>query len=239
MLDISAVTKRFSGVSALQDLSLSVAAGHIYALLGPNGAGKTTTMHVILGFLSPDHGRIIVDGRDRTHEPVGANRDVAYLPEQVALYPLLTGLENLAFFTDLSDQCWSPADLRRMLMEAGLPEQALSARTATYSKGMRQKVGLALALAMKAKVLLLDEPTSGLDPQAIDDLTAHLRLLSQQGVAVLLATHDLWFATATASCVGMLYRGRLVAEQGLMDGTDSDVERFYIEALRRSREMEQ
>jgi ABC-2 type transport system ATP-binding protein len=160
-------------------------------------------------------------------------RLLAYIPEQVMLYKTLSGLENLAYFTALAGRDdYGEDDLRGFLAQAGLQEEAHARRVATYSKGMRQKVGIALALAKDAKALLLDEPTSGLDPSASFEFSALLRALSGRGVAVLMATHDLFRAKEAATRVGLMRGGRLVRELSGAALAEADLEALYLEHMR-------
>ena len=150
MLETIKLTKRFSGQTAVHKLNLKIEAGEIFALLGPNGAGKTTTINLLLGFLSPEEGEARVDGANVAADPIAARRKLAYIPEQVMLYPRFSGIENLDYFSSLGGRRRSRAELLELLSRAGLPEEPALRRVSTYSKGMRQKVGIALALATEA-----------------------------------------------------------------------------------------
>ncbi|CAK9039504.1 Probable ABC transporter ATP-binding protein NosF [Durusdinium trenchii] len=168
--------------------------GEIVCLLGANGAGKTTTINLFLGFLEPSSGGAFVNGLNVGQAPLETKKHLAYIPEQVALYPQLSGMENLDYFLRLSGIRKSRIQLISILKEAGLDEKATSRRASSYSKGMRQKVGIAIALAKNAKALLLDEPLSGLDPSAANALCVSLRRLRDEGRAILMATHDVFRA---------------------------------------------
>ncbi len=231
-LEARGLTKRFGGNSAVDALDLAIAPGEVYALLGPNGAGKTTTINLFLGFLSPDAGAALIDGLDVRAEPLETKRRLAYLPEQVALYPALTGTENLRYLAALAGHDLPDAELARLLDRAGLQREAHGRRVSTYSKGMRQKVGIALAIATDARALLLDEPTSGLDPAAAFELSALLRELSGRGVAVLMATHDLFRAKDVATRVGLMRAGRIVRELSGEELAGADLEALYVEHIR-------
>ena len=165
-------------------------------------------------------------------EPLETKKRLAYIPEQVMLYRNLTGLENLEYFTALAGhEDYSREQLRGFLVEAGLPEDAVDRRVSGYSKGMRQKVGIAVAVAKKAKALLLDEPTSGLDPKASNEFSELLQRLSGEGVAVLMATHDLFRAKETGTHVGIMKQGRLVARLTTEEIGHADLERLYLEHM--------
>ena len=232
MLEAQQLTKKFASHTALHQLSLRVGAGEIFALLGPNGAGKTTTINLFLGFLEPDAGEARVGGASVAANPIAARRQIAYIPEQVVLYPRFTGVENLDYFSTLAGRRHTTEELLSLLKKAGLPKDAAERRVGTYSKGMRQKVGIALALATEAKALLLDEPTSGLDPEASHEFSQLLRRLAGQGVAILMATHDLFRAREDASRVGMLVGGKLIAEYGNHEIKNADLEKLYLKHLR-------
>ena len=233
MLEANALTKRYNGVTALNALTLTVAPGDVFCLLGANGAGKTTTINLFLNFITPTSGSALVNGLDVTKEPLETKRHLAYIPETVMLYKNLTGLENLEYFAALAGK---PDLTREQLIgyfrEVGLAVEAADRRVGTYSKGMRQKVGIAIALAKGAKALLLDEPTSGLDPKASNEFSDLLRRLSGNGVAVLMATHDLFRAKESGTRVGIMKHGTLVAQHTTDEFGHADLERIYLEHMR-------
>jgi ABC-2 type transport system ATP-binding protein len=229
MLEAVDLTKRYDGHVALNRLNLTVRAGEVFCLLGANGAGKTTTINLFLNFIAPSAGTASIDGLDVTKASIASKRLVAYIPEQVMLYRNLTGLENLEYFTALAGHAPPRGVLVGLFRQVGLPLGAESARVHTYSKGMRQKVGIAIALAKQAKALLLDEPTSGLDPKASNEFSALLRRFSDQGLAVLMATHDLFRAKESGTRVGIMKHGTLVATLSTRDIGHADLERLYLE----------
>lgn len=231
MLTTENLTKRFNSFTAVDDLCLSVAAGEIFALLGPNGAGKTTTINCFLGFLTPDQGRVLVDGLDVSTHALESKRRLAYIPEQVNLYGHFSGVENLAYFNELGGARHDDVTLRKFLSEAGLQADAHDRRVSVYSKGMRQKVGIAMALAKSAKALILDEPTSGLDPSASHEFTILLQRFAARGAAVLMATHDLFHAKQVASRVGIVRHGKLVHALTAAELSHADLERLYLEVM--------
>jgi len=232
MLETLKLTKRFNGHVAVNELNLNIKPGEVFALLGPNGAGKTTTINLLLGFLTPDAGEARVNGARVAADPIAARRQLAYIPEQVMLYPRFTGLENLDYLSTLGGRRHTREELLLLLKRAGLPAEAADRRVATYSKGMRQKVGIALALATEARALLLDEPTSGLDPAASHEFSRLLRKLAGQGVAVLMATHDLFRAREDATRIGILLDGQLAGDYAVNDIKHVDLEQLYLEHLR-------
>jgi ABC-2 type transport system ATP-binding protein len=232
MLATENLTKRFNGTTAVDKLNLTIAPGELFALLGPNGAGKTTTINCLLGFLQPDEGRAVIDGLDVAREPLETKRRLAYIPEQVNLYGYFSGVENLAYFSELAGHRYADADLRRFLSESGLQTEAHDRRVSGYSKGMRQKVGIAIALAKQAKALLLDEPTSGLDPSASHEFSQLLRELRERGIAILMATHDLFRAKQDATRVGIMRHGRLAHTLTAAELSHADLEKLYLETMR-------
>jgi ABC-2 type transport system ATP-binding protein len=233
MLEAHALTKRYNGVTALNALTLTVAPGDVFCLLGANGAGKTTTINLFLNFITPTSGTALVNGLDVTREPLETKRHLAYIPETVMLYKNLTGLENLEYFAALAGKPdLSREQLIGYFREVGLAVEAADRRVGTYSKGMRQKVGIAIALAKGAKALLLDEPTSGLDPKASNEFSDLLRRLSGGGVAVLMATHDLFRAKESGTRVGIMKHGTLVAQHTTDEFGHADLERVYLEHMR-------
>ena len=231
MLEAQKLTKRFQDRVAVDRLDLRVEPGEIYALLGPNGAGKTTTINLFLGFLTPDSGDARIAGTSVAEDPVGARRKLAYIPEMVSLYPRFSGVETLDYFSRLGGHARRHEELYDLLGRAGLAREAADRRVGTYSKGMRQKVGIALALATGAKALLLDEPTSGLDPAASHEFSRMLRKLADDGVAILMATHDLFRAREDASRIGIILNGRLLAQYSRDEIKDQDLEKIYLERL--------
>jgi ABC-2 type transport system ATP-binding protein len=250
MLEIANLTKRFGARTALCDLTMSVAPGEVYALLGPNGAGKSTTIGCILGFVAPDSGRITIgDGSLPVAEAAIAH--AAYISENVALYEKLTGVENVSLFLSLQGKKPNVREIEAMLNEADVPQDAWHRLAETYSKGMRQKVGVVMALAKGAvgsmggvdsggssgiegagaRLLVLDEPTSGLDPLASVAFGKLIRKLASNGTAVLMATHDLFRAQEMADRCGMLVDGRLVGEWKRESLSVGELERVYLSTL--------
>ncbi len=233
MISLEALTKTFPGSSApaVNPLPLRVAPGELFALLGPNGAGKSTTLNCLLGFLKPDSGVARLGTLDVAAHGAETKRLLAYIPEQINLYNTFTGLENLAYFSELAGHRYTDAQLRAFLVESGLQTEAHARRVGTYSKGMRQKVGIAIALAKQAKALLLDEPTSGLDPSASHEFSQLLRTLRTRGVAILMATHDLFRAREDATHVGIMRHGQIVHTLTAVEIASTDLEKLYLELM--------
>ena len=210
VLEARQLTKRYGERLALDSLDLQIAAGEVYCLVGANGAGKTTTISLFLNFISPTSGGAFVNGICIAEDPALAKRHLAYIPETVSLYGQLTGMENLDYFATLAGYRLKKVDKLSLLERAGLCSEDANRRAREYSKGMRQKVGIAIALAKNANAILMDEPTSGLDPQASNELSALVEQLGQQKTTVLMATHDLYRAKKVASNIGIMRQGRLV-----------------------------
>jgi len=206
------VTLAYRDHRVLDGLSLSVAGGSITALLGGNGAGKSTTLSVLLGFARPLSGEAAVCGIDPAADPDAVRRRIAYLPENVALYEHLSATENADYLLALSGQRQDRGAITDAFAAAGLQERAWNGRLGSFSKGMRQKVAIAVALLREVPVLLLDEPTSGLDPRATADFNALLARVRDRGTAVLMVTHDLLSAADVADRIGFLEAGRLADE---------------------------
>lgn len=231
MLQAIDLTKRYGDHEALKGLNLTVNSGQIYCLLGANGAGKTTTINLFLNFVSPSGGTARVNGLDVTSEPQASKRYLAYIPEQVTLYGNLSGLENLEYFAKLGGHSYRAEEYRAFLTRCGLQAEAMDKPVKAYSKGMRQKVGVAIALAKQAQALLLDEPTSGLDPKASNEFSALIQELQADGAAILMATHDLFRAKETGTQIGIMREGRLVQELVADEVSHADLERIYLEHM--------
>jgi ABC-2 type transport system ATP-binding protein len=204
----------------LDGLSLTVAQGEIYALLGGNGAGKSTTLAALLGFLKASSARIAVDGIDPVQAADEARRRIAYLPENVALYEHLSARENVDYFLALAGEPHSAEEREAAFEAVGLQADARDRRLSGFSKGMRQKVAIALAVVRQVPVLLLDEPTSGLDPRATADFNTLIGRLKERGTAILMVTHDLLGAADCADRIDFLDKGRIVEEVGRAQGYD-------------------
>ncbi|MBM5812673.1 MAG: ABC transporter ATP-binding protein [Gammaproteobacteria bacterium] len=229
MLEAHGLTKRYGDTLALDTLHLSVGAGEVYCLLGANGAGKSTTISCFLDFVRPDAGSAMIGGTVVAQDPIGTKRRLAYIPETVMLYGNLSALENLEYFATLATGGRPVrAELAQHLRTAGLTDAQLEQRVGGFSKGMRQKVGIAIALAKGADVLLLDEPTSGLDPKASNEFHRLLGLMRDRGAAVLMATHDLFRAKESGTRIGIMKAGRKVAELRADEIGHADLEQLYL-----------
>ena len=211
-LALSQITKTFGAVRALDAVSLHLAPGERLALLGHNGAGKSTMMKIILGLIGADGGEVPVMGA--SPGSAAARRATAYLPENVAFHPALTGLEQIGHYLRLRGE---PASKAPALLDRVGLGHAGKRRIGTYSKGMRQRVGLAQALIGRPGLLVLDEPTSGLDPVSRRDFYALLDGLAADGASILLSSHALTEVEARTDRIVILSRGVVVAEGRLED----------------------
>lgn len=233
MLQAIDLSKKYQNHVALSNLNLTVRPGEIYCLLGANGAGKSTTINLFLNFIQPSSGKAYINETDVTAHPLTTKKYLTYIPENLTLYPSLTGLENLDFFCGLSDKKFKKEELGEFLNQAGLQPDFFNKRVSTYSKGMRQKVGIALAIAKNAKVLLLDEPTSGLDPKASNEFSELLLKMKAIGVATLMATHDLFRSKDTGTHIGIMRQGKLLECFRSDDISFENLEKLYLRHMHR------
>jgi ABC-2 type transport system ATP-binding protein len=231
ILEAKKLAKSYAEKQALKPLDLSLRYGEIFSLLGPNGAGKSTTINLFLGFIAPTGGSAFINNIEVAHNVTEVKRYLAYIPEQVVLYPNLTGLENLSLLSSLAGFNYTRNELEDLLINAGLQPDAMAKRTSAYSKGMRQKVGIAAAVAKKAMVLLLDEPTSGLDPKASNEFSELLLRLSKEGTAVFMATHDIFRAREVSNRIGIMKDGQLVHELASGDMDAYELEKLYLDYM--------
>ena len=201
-----------AGRRVLNGISFSVGKGEVYGLLGGNGAGKSTTLLSFLGLLPVEQGSLKVNGRGVADDPTAARGAIAYLPESASLYEHLSARENLDYFLKLAGASCEPASMESALDQVALAQDARGRHLKHYSKGMRQKVAIALSILRSTEILLLDEPTSGLDPVAIDEFHDLVRALVDGGKTILMVTHDVYGACQVADRIGLLRDGRLVGE---------------------------
>jgi ABC-2 type transport system ATP-binding protein len=232
VIEARRLTKAFNGVAAVDALDLTITAGEVFCLLGANGAGKTTTINLFLNFVEPTSGEACISGLNVVEHSIETKKRLSYIPEQVTLYRNLSGLENLRFFSRLAGAAAdSDQELLSILTQSGLTEDQARKPVATYSKGMRQKIGIAITVAKKAEALLLDEPTSGLDPKASNDFSTLITNLAGRGVAILMATHDLFRAKETGHRVGIMKHGRLVEVLDTTTLDHTDLEQIYLKHM--------
>lgn len=230
MMEAENLTKRYEdGVLGLDHISFSVNPGEIFAMLGANGAGKTTTINLFLNFIDPTEGEARIDGTVTHRDPLAAKHKVAFVSENVMLYPQFTAIQNLDFFARLGGRNdYSKQDYRDVLLRVGLQEEAHDKRLRGFSKGMRQKCGIAIAILKDAPAILLDEPTSGLDPKAGFEFLRLLEQLRDENKAVLMCTHDIFRAKEIADVVGIMNMGRLVMQRGREELLGENLEKLYL-----------
>lgn len=213
IIETHGLTKRYDTVTAVDQLDLSIYRGEVFGLLGPNGAGKTTTTLMLLGLTEPTEGTAAIAGHDCTREPLAVKSMVGYLPDNVGFYTDMTGRENLRFTGRLNGLSGDALEARidGLLRRVGL-EDAGDRKTGTYSRGMRQRLGIADVLIKDPRVIIMDEPTLGIDPEGMRDLLALIRRLSTQDQrTILLSSHQLQQVQQICDRVGIFVEGRLIA----------------------------
>lgn len=207
------LTKKYGDFVAVDSLNLEVRTGEVFGMLGPNGAGKTTTILMLLGLTEPTSGSVRVLGLDPARKPLSVKSRVGYIPDQVGFYDELTARENLTYIARLNGIPGSQISQRvdEVLARVGL-EKVASKRVGAFSRGMRQRLGLADVLVKQPQLIIMDEPTSGLDPEASHEFLAMIRNLRDDGITILLSSHLLHQVQATCDRVGLFNRGKMVLE---------------------------
>jgi len=214
IIELVNLTRRYGKFTAVDSLNLSIRKGEIFGLLGPNGAGKSTTILMIMGLTEPTAGSVTVCGINSTTNPIGVKKIVGYLPEDVGFYDDMTGLENLKYTAMLNGLSWREAILmaEEMLIKVGLHD-AVNKKAGKYSRGMRQRLGLADVLIKNPKVIILDEPTLGIDPKGIHEFLDLIVSLSRKdGLTVLFSSHHLHYVQQVCDRAGLFVGGKLLAE---------------------------
>jgi ABC-2 type transport system ATP-binding protein len=225
------LSKQYNHVAALSGLNISVQKGEIFCLLGQNGAGKTTTINIFLGFLKASSGMALIKGVPVEINGETTKKYIAYIPEVVQLYPHLTGIENLDFFSQMAGFRYSREELGMLLEKTSLQKEAHNKKLAAYSKGMRQKVAIAIAVAKSADLILMDEPTSGLDPKATAEFTRICKELAAKGKTIMMATHDIFNAVNVGTRIGIMKEGRLVHTLDAKSVTADELQKIYLETI--------
>src|SRR5690554_101380 len=213
VIELKELTRRYGDFTAVRSLNLSVHKGEIFGILGPNGAGKSTTILMMLGLAEPTSGTVEVCHINATTSPVAVKRKVGYLPEDVGFYEDLTGIENLMYTARLNRLTESEARRRagELLLEVGLPADAQK-KVGKYSRGMRQRLGLADVLIKDPEVIILDEPTLGIDPTGVTEILELIADLNRdKGLTILLSSHDLHQVQKICNRVGLFVDGRMIA----------------------------
>jgi ABC-2 type transport system ATP-binding protein len=214
LIETRGLTKVYEDRVAVDGIDLAVSAGEVFGLLGPNGAGKTTTILMVLGLAEPTSGKVRVGGLDPARTPLAVKRQVGYLPDAVGFYDDITGRQNLRYTADLNEIPRSEAEDRidQLLEEVGLTDAA-DLPVGAYSRGMKQRLGVADALLKDPRVVILDEPTASIDPQGVAEMQELIRKLAvEDGRAVLLASHLLHQVQQVCDRIAIFVEGRIVAE---------------------------
>jgi len=219
MIKTANLTKKYNGFVAVKNLNLEVYSGEIFGLLGPNGAGKTTTILMLLGLIPPTAGYAWIDGYSVTEEPIEVRKRVSLLPENLGLYDELTARENLNFTAELNGITGIEREKRveELLAKVGLEEWG-DVKVGKFSRGMRQRLGIADALVKNPKVLILDEPTAGIDPEGVEHILSIIKKLSKdEKVTILMSSHLLHQVQKVCDRVAIMSKGELVATGSIDD----------------------
>ena len=224
----SGLSKSYGDVQAVKKLNLEIFPGEVFGLLGPNGAGKTTTTLMLLGLTDPTSGHAAIDGKDCTRNSLAVKNEVGYLPDKVGFYPAVTGRDNLIYSGMMNGLSREAAAQRAdELMERVGIAYAGNRKAGTYSRGMRQRLGIADVLMKKPKIIIMDEPTSGIDPQGTRELTKLIReLADRDGLTILISSHDLYQIQAISDRVGIFVKGKMIA-CGKIDELGAQLTRNY------------
>jgi len=233
MLEAVNLTKRYEDNSlALNNVSFVVNPGQIFSMLGGNGAGKTTTINIFLNLIEPTSGEARINGITTHKEPLKAKQYISYVSENVMLYPDFTAFQNLDFFSKLAGKInYTKKDYREVLLRVGLQEEAHNKKLRGFSKGMRQKCGIAVAILKNSPAILLDEPTSGLDPNAGLQFVKLLQELKDEGKAILMSTHDIFRAKEISDMIGIMKEGNLVMMKTKEELENEDLEKLYVQYM--------
>ena len=233
MLEAKELTKTYEdGVMALDHLNLKVEANEIFCMFGANGAGKTTAINLFLNFIPPTEGTVIIEGVDMTQEPLKAKEFVSFVSENVMMYSNFSAYQNINYFSKLAGKRnLTRDDYAKVMKQVGLQEEAFNMRTKNFSKGMRQKLGIAIAIIKDAPNIILDEPTSGLDPRSGQEFLFLLSELRDQGKSIFMSTHDIFRAKFVADRVGFMQKGKLVMLKTKEELAGEDLNQLYIQYM--------
>lgn len=233
MLETKNLTKEYEdGLLALDHLDLKIEPGEIFCMFGANGAGKTTAINLILGFIRPTEGTALIEGIDVVKEPLKSKDFVSFVSENVMLYGNFTAYQNVDYFSRLAGKRnLTKTDYAQVMKRVGLQEEAFDMRTKNFSKGMRQKLGIAIAILKDAPNLILDEPTSGLDPRSGQEFLGLLLELRDKGRSIFISSHDIFRAKFIADRVGFMMQGKLVMMKTSEELKGEDLNKLYIEYM--------
>ncbi len=233
MLETKDLTKKYEdGLVALDHLNLKIEPGEIFCMFGANGAGKTTAINLFLGFIPPSEGTALIEGVDVVKEPLKSKEYVAFVSENVMLYGNFSAYQNLDYFSKLAGKRnLTKADYAEVMKKAGLQEEAFDMRIKNFSKGMRQKLGIAVAILKDAPNLILDEPTSGLDPRSGQEFLELLLELKEKEKSIFMSSHDIFRAKYIADRVGFMLQGKLVMTKTKEELKGEDLNKLYVEYM--------
>jgi len=233
MLETQNLTKIYEdGRLAVDHLTMKVEPGEIFCMFGANGAGKTTTINLFLNFIPPTEGTALIEGIDVVKEPLRSKEFVSFVSENVMLYGNFTALQNLDYFSKLAGiRNLTKADYVRVLESVGLQKDAYDSRSKTYSKGMRQKLGLAIAIIKDTPNVILDEPTSGLDPKSGQEFLNLLAGMRDKGKSVFMSTHDIFRAKMIADRVGFMKNGKMGLLMTREELKGKDLTELYVQYM--------
>jgi len=233
MLEAKELTKKYEdGLLAVDRLNFKVEPGEIFCMFGANGSGKTTTINLFLGFIPPTKGTALIEGVDVVREPLKSKDYVSFVSENVMLYDNFSAFQNINYFAKLAGKRkLTKADYAQILKRVGLQEEAFDMRSRKYSKGMRQKLGIAIAMVKDAPNIILDEPTAGLDPRSGQEFLNLLLELRDKGKSIFISTHDIFRAKFIADRVGFMLKGKLVMMKTKKELEGEDLNQLYVEYM--------
>lgn len=240
MLEAKDLTMKYEdGLLALDHLNFKVEPGEIFCMFGANGAGKTTTINLFLNFIQPTEGTTLIEGIDVTKEPLKSKDYVSFVSENVMLYDNFSAFQNISYFSKLAGKRnLTKDDYAQVFKRVGLQEEAFNMRTKKFSKGMRQKLGIAIAIVKDVPNIILDEPTSGLDPRSGQEFLELLLELRDKGKSIFMSSHDIFRAKYIADNVGFMMKGKMVMLQTKEELKDQDLNKLYVEYMQEHTDSE-
>lgn len=240
MLEAKDLTMKYEdGLLALDHLNFKVEPGEIFCMFGANGAGKTTAINLFLNFIQPTEGTALIEGIDVTKEPLKSKDYVSFVSENVMLYDNFSAFQNISYFSKLAGKRnLTKDDYAQVFKRVGLQEEAFNMRTKKFSKGMRQKLGIAIAIVKDAPNIILDEPTSGLDPRSGQEFLELLLELRDKGKSIFMSSHDIFRAKYIADNVGFMMKGKMVMLQSKEELKGQDLNKLYVEYMQEHTDSE-
>jgi len=240
MLEAKDLTMKYEdGLLALDHLNFKIEPGEIFCMFGANGAGKTTAINLFLNFIQPTEGTALIEGIDVTKEPLKSKDYVSFVSENVMLYDNFSAFQNISYFSKLAGKRnLTKDDYAQVFKRVGLQEEAFNMRTKKFSKGMRQKLGIAIAIVKDAPNIILDEPTSGLDPRSGQEFLELLLELRDKGKSIFMSSHDIFRAKYIADNVGFMMKGKMVMLQSKAELKGQDLNKLYVEYMQEHTDSE-